>query len=89
MGGTFLWDEVEEYLVGEQIYLDTGAVLDLMSQEQFLRIVKNHGADKILFASDAPWGNQGKYVRILQRMPLDEEEKEKIFSKNARKLLTL
>lgn len=89
MGGTFLWDEVEEYLVGEQIYLDTGAVLDLMSQEQFLRIVKNHGADKILFASDAPWGNQGKYVRILQRMSLDEEEKEKIFSKNARKLLTL
>ena len=60
-----------------------------MPEEQFVRIVRNHGADKILFATDSPWGGQKEFVEILSNMPLTEEEKEMIFSKNACKLLNL
>lgn len=87
VGGNEQWDEVEEYLVGKDVYFDTGVVLDKMSREQFLRIVRTHGAEKILFATDSPWADQKKYVQILREMPLTEEERAKILGKNAEKLL--
>ena len=87
MGGNLLWDEVEEYLVGKPVYFDTGVVLDTMEEEQFLRIVRNHGADKILFATDSPWAGQKEFVALLQKMPLTEEEKEQILGGNACRLL--
>ena len=36
MGGNELWSEVEERLVGRNVYFDTGVILDRMPQEQFL-----------------------------------------------------
>lgn len=87
MGGNLQWTEVEEYLVGKQVYFDTGVVLDQMPEEQFVRMVRNHGTEKILFATDSPWAGQKEYITLLNQMPLTAEEKEKIFSKNARKLL--
>lgn len=89
MGGNAQWDDVERYLVGRDVYFDTGVVLDKMPREQFLRMVKNHGADRILFGTDAPWGEPAKYVQILKDMPLTEEEREKIFAENACRLLGL
>ncbi len=87
MGGNEQWDEVEAYLAGKDVYFDTGVVLDKMPEEQFLRIVKNHGADRILFATDSPWSGQKEFIRILREMPLTEEDREKIFGGNACKLL--
>ncbi len=89
MGGNVIWDEVENYLVGEDVYFDTGVVLDRMPKEQFLRMVHNHGADKILFATDSPWAGQTEFVKILSDMPLSQEDKDKIFYKNACKLLKI
>ena len=87
MGGNAKWDEVEEYLVGKQVYFDTGVVLDKMPEEQFIRIVRTHGADKILFATDSPWSGQKEFLKIMEEMPLTEEEREKILGENARRLL--
>ena len=87
MGGNQLWDEVEAYLVGKPVYFDTGVVLDTMTEEQFLRIARNHGADKILFATDSPWAAQTEFIRLLKQMPLTQEEKEQILGGNARRLL--
>ncbi|MCI5869047.1 MAG: amidohydrolase family protein [Dorea sp.] len=89
MGGNALWDDVERYLVGEEVYFDTGVVLDRMPEEQFLRIVRMHGADKILFATDSPWAGQKQFVEVFSKMPLSEEEKERILYKNACQLLKL
>lgn len=89
MGGNELWDEVEEYLVGQNVYFDTGVVLNRMPKEQFLRMVHTHGADKILFATDSPWGAQKEFVEILSDMPLALDEKEMIFSGNACRLLDI
>ncbi len=87
MGGNQMWDEVEELLVGQDVYFDTGVVLDKMPQDQFLRMVKNHGSNRILFGTDSPWADQADFVRLLSRMPLSEEERVDIFSGTACSLL--
>ena len=87
LGGNRMWDEVERELVGLDVFFDTGVVLGCISQEKFLRIVDTHGADKILFATDSPWKGQKEYVKLLSSMPLKSQDKELIFSGNARRLL--
>ena len=87
LGGHAEWDEVEEYLVGTDIYLDTSMGFEYYPAEQFLRIVKNHGADKILFATDSPWSNASAEIESLKALPLSEAEKALILGGNARRLL--
>lgn len=89
MGGVFMGDWVENILVGQNIYLDTSYVTDIMYEEQFVRMVRNHGVDKILFASDSPWKDPGRFKEVISGMHLTEEEKEKIFGGNAKKLLEI
>ena len=89
MGGHMRWDLVEELLVGKHVYFDTGVVLDQMDRDQCIRIMKNHGADKILFGTDMPWRGQKEYIKIINELPLSDEEKKLIFSENARKLLNI
>ncbi|MGC4019636.1 MAG: TatD family hydrolase [Muricomes sp.] len=88
-GGFMCWDDAEQFLVGKDIYLDTSACLGLIEDEQFMRICRNHGTDKILFGTDSPWEGQKETVRHLHSLPFTENEKDMIFDKNARKLLTL
>ncbi len=87
MGGNQCFDDVERYLVGEKVYFDTGVVLDWMELDQCFRIIKNHGADKILFGTDMPWSGQKEYMEILKNMPLSEGELRLILGENAKKLL--
>lgn len=87
LGGYQRWEEAEQYLAGKQVYLDTGVSLDKMPEEQILHIVRNHGTDKILFATDLPWSSQKTFIKIINEIALTEDEREKIFYKNACKLL--
>lgn len=89
MGGFLCWDEVERYLVGKDVYLDTAVVFGQIDDAQFVRICREHGVDKILFATDSPWSGQKESAEYLNSLPLSEEEKRKILDENARKLLTL
>ncbi|MBQ7100638.1 MAG: amidohydrolase family protein, partial [Clostridia bacterium] len=57
--------------------------------EQFLRIVQNHGADRILFGSDSPWSNASRELEILNSLPLTAAEKQLITGGNARRLLRI
>ena len=88
-GGHAQWDDVEKYLAGKNIYLDTSMGFEYFSREQFLRIVKAHGADKILFASDSPWSSARAEVEHLKALPLSANEKNQILSGNAKRLLNL
>ena len=89
MGGWKQWDEVYEYLAGEQVYLDTAFCFDYMTQEMFLKICEKHGTDKILFATDSPWSDARRDIESIRRMPIGETEKEAIFSGNAKKMLNI
>ncbi|MBO5198367.1 MAG: amidohydrolase family protein [Lachnospiraceae bacterium] len=89
VGGYDRWDAVEEYLVGKNIWFDISYSLHKIGEEQFLRIVNNHGTDKILFATDSPWGGQKETLERFQKLPLSQEKKERILYKNAMQLLEI
>ncbi len=88
-GGFRFWDDVERLLVGKPVYLDISFSTPYISDEQLLRIIRTHGAERILFATDSPWSDQKKYLQHFRSLPLTDEEKEMILWKNGAKLLGL
>jgi predicted TIM-barrel fold metal-dependent hydrolase len=88
-GGHAQWDDVEKYLAGKNIYLDTSMGFEYFSHEQFVRIVQKHGADKVLFASDSPWSNAKTEIEHLKALPILEKEKNNILHGNAKRLLNV
>ena len=105
MGGWRNWDQVEELLVDTDAYLDTSftlgrmtplgdgfygpSELNMMEEEQFLRMVREFGADRLVFGTDSPWGGQAEDVARFWALPLTDEEKAAILGGNAQKLLGL
>lgn len=89
MGGYGCWNEVDTLLAGKNLYLDTSYAVGVMPDEQYLRIVRKHGVDKILFGTDSPWRDQKKEIEAIKKLPLTEEEKSRILGENAFKLLDL
>ncbi len=89
LGGQKQWDDVEKYIVGTDILIDTSMGSQYYPKEQFLRIVKNHGADKILFGTDSPWSCADGEIAFINSLPLSDIDKDKIFYKNAQRLLKI
>lgn len=87
MGGMYLWDEVEAFLVGEDVFFDTSFVAGAIAPAQMKRIIETHGADKILFGSDCPWSSSEKQREFIQSLGLAPEQQAKIFYENACALL--
>jgi len=87
MGGWSLWEEVIDTLAGEPVYMDTAYSMGHISEEHFMTLCRAHGADKILFATDCPWGNPKRDVETFLNMPLTKEEQEMILHRNAENLL--
>ncbi len=87
MGGFNQWDAVEEYLVGKNVWFDTAYTFGYIQPEQFQRIVRNHGADRILFGTDSPWSGQKESIKLLSEMELTTMELECIFWRNGAGLL--
>ena len=89
MGGIKLWDDVERYTAGKfrNLWFDTGVVANYITDETMLRLIEMQGADRILFGSDCPWDGPANEINLINRLPLTEEEREKIFFRNAEGLL--
>lgn len=88
-GGFQLWDEVERKLVGLPVFLDTSFTVGYAPDEQFLRMVRRHGAARVLFATDAPWQDQSATLAAFRRLPLTPAEQKAILWGNAARLLQL
>lgn len=82
-------ENIYKYLIGRNCYLDISNATVALSNEQITKIIKAHGADKILFASDSPWQEQSEYVKLVYSLNLTDEEKDMILYKNAKKLLKI
>lgn len=89
MGGFMLWYDVEKYLVGQNVYMDTGYCYSRMPVQWAKRIIQNHGADKFLFGSDLPWSGVHLERRFVEALELPAEEQEKIMGKNACRILNI
>lgn len=104
MGGWKNWDEVAEELADLNIFIDTafstGLIpakdnhyseeeLKMLDAEGFMRLYKIFGAEKIIFGTDSPWMAQGTPIDFINRLPIGDADKNKIFAGNAAKLLNL
>ena len=89
MGGNSLLDEIEEYIIGENVYLDTAYVLRKIPKKRLIKMFENHSYDKIFFATDSPWSSQKDDVQYLKTLEIPEVEKDKIAWKNAKKILDI
>lgn len=87
MGGWKQWEEVYDLLAGEDVYFDTSFTLEYIEVELFLKILKKHGANRVLFATDSPWSDSKKVIEFIKKLPIFDTEKEAILSGNAMNIL--
>lgn len=89
MGGFREWRGVAEHLAGRDVWLDTAYTPDHLPDEEFVALIRAHGADRVLFGSDGPWTDAAVEVARLRTLPLSSRELEGILGDNARRLLGL
>ena len=52
-------------------------------------IIEKHTPDKLLFGSDMPWHRPSWEKRLIESLDLSQNDKDKIYYKNALKLLNI
>ena len=86
-GGYSEWHRAWKYLIGQDVWLDISSSIKFIGPQEARRMVEAHGADRILFASDYPGTLQKQAIEDVLSMGLSEADNEKIFFRNAEKLL--
>ncbi len=96
LGGMFVFEDVEKYLVGANCYIDISCAFSELgsycdtTDADVISVIKRHGADRILFATDSPWNGQKEYVDHFMALEgVSDREKDMIFYRNAADLLSL
>jgi predicted TIM-barrel fold metal-dependent hydrolase len=84
-----MWDETEETLVGEEVTLDLSHTFFWMPHERIERIIRNHGARRILFGTDSPWQEQSRILGAFAELPLSESNRRAICCENAMTLFNI
>ncbi|MCI9576672.1 MAG: amidohydrolase family protein [Clostridiales bacterium] len=70
MGGAMMWDQVEEHLLGKDLYFDPSLSARFCPPEQYVRMIRKHDSQRILFASDSSWSSAQKEFEFLQSLLL-------------------
>lgn len=89
-GGWSQWREAIEWIVPRKsIYVDTCSAMYSMDAQQAMKIIDMYGADRILFGTDYPmWSYHGEF-EMLKALPLSDEDREKIYWKNAARIFKI
>lgn len=88
-GGNHMLEQVEEHLLGRDLYIDTSYPPDVFALEpqRIVRMVRRHGSEAFLFGTDFPWESQSRGIRYIRNLELSDWEKELILGGNAKRLL--
>jgi predicted TIM-barrel fold metal-dependent hydrolase len=92
LGGFYLLDEAERTLVGHpRLYLDTTwpPSIGEVGAEVLARIIRKHGAEKVMFGTDYCLVGQKEEAALIERLPIPTADKERILGENAREFIGL
>jgi predicted TIM-barrel fold metal-dependent hydrolase len=87
LGAWEQWGEVEDLLVGRNIYMDISYTLDQLDSEIARRIIMHHPEKYILFGTDSPWCGPLETYKLLHALNLGDRREELICIKNGKALL--
>lgn len=86
-GGAGCGKEVIKHLCGSDVWFDTSFGYGNMPKSFAQEIMDKHTPDRFLFGSDMPWHRPNWEKRLIETLDISKSDKEKIYFKNAVKLL--
>jgi predicted TIM-barrel fold metal-dependent hydrolase len=78
-------DFLSAFISRENVFFDTA----LASPETVMRFIDKIGFERILFGSDIPFGTMKRELEKVLSLPIGDEKKEWILSKNLKRLIGL
>jgi hypothetical protein len=84
LGGNQM-DFLQAFKGRENVYFDTA----LASTDTVMRFIEKIGHERILFGSDIPFGTMKRELEKVLSLPIGDDKKEQILSKNLRRLIGL
>lgn len=87
LGAWEQWDEVEDLLLGREIYMELSCSFESLRADEVKRLILGHPEGHVLFGTDSPWTDQGESLSLLKGLGLGREREERIVRGNALDLL--
>lgn len=87
LGGWRQWGSAIEHVLGKDLYLDTAVLKSHFRDADPLRLLREHPAEKLLFATDWPWLGFADGIRYIRSAGLDPEKERAVLGGTAATLL--
>ncbi|MCQ2485620.1 MAG: amidohydrolase family protein [Clostridia bacterium] len=89
-GGWSIWEKATDILHGRKnFYVDCSSSFYSLDDDTIVKLIRVYGVDNVVFGTDYPMWDPKSEVDRLKSLPLTDEEKEKIFWKNAVRIYNL
>lgn len=88
-GGYRCWDDAVMYKGLKNVYFDTCSSLAFITAEKAKEIIDTLGVERFFFATDFPMWDATNELKRFMEIPLNDQEREMIFSTNIKKLLKI
>ncbi len=87
MGSHALWRDAEELLCGLPVFFDTSYSYYFLQREGMERMIRKHGAERVLFGTDSPWTSADAEIERITSLHIPKSDMDKILCRNALSLL--
>lgn len=87
LGGWRQWGGAVEHLLGKDVYLDTAVLAPHFEDREARRLLREHPADRLLFATDWPWLGFAEGLRFVRSAGLSPQQENAVLGGNAAALL--
>ncbi|MBR5423351.1 MAG: amidohydrolase family protein [Clostridia bacterium] len=71
----------------ENLFVDTCSSMSHMAKERAMKYIRGYGVERVFFGSDYPVEDPVYQIKVLETMPLTDDEKERIAHLNAEAFL--
>lgn len=88
-GGYRNWHDVDVYVGLNNVYFDTCSSLTFISTEKAKQLIDLLGEDRFFFATDFPMWDATEELSRFMKIPLTDQQRQKILSENIKKLLKI